>query len=61
MEFNQTTTFGVFAVLLVVLLGGTLTSPMPQSVSMMVSGGLLAFGVVTLYLGIKHGEYRATH
>jgi len=36
-------------------------SPMTTSTVMMVLGGLLVFGVVTLLLGVKHGESRATH
>jgi putative Ca2+/H+ antiporter (TMEM165/GDT1 family) len=58
-EFDQLTTGVVFAGLLAVLIGGTFMSPMQTSTVAMVSGGLLAFGVVTLLLGVKHGEYRA--
>ncbi|WP_327051557.1 DUF7333 family protein [Halomicrococcus gelatinilyticus] len=61
MKFDQTTTGIAFAVLLAVILGGTLTSGMPQQISMMVSVGLTVFGVVVLAIGVKHGEYRATN
>ncbi|MFB6202385.1 MAG: hypothetical protein ABEI98_10300 [Halorhabdus sp.] len=59
LEFDALTTGIAFLVLLGVLLGGTLMSPMQTSTVAMVSGGLIAFGVLTLLLGVKHGEYRA--
>lgn len=60
MEFDQPKAVGAFLVLLLIMLGGTFSSPMPMSVSAMVSGGLVVFGVLTFYIGIKHGEFRAT-
>lgn len=60
MEFDQRLTYGIFLVLLAVLVGGTVSSPMPTGLSAGISVGLVVFGVVTLFLGIKHGEYRAT-
>lgn len=60
MELDQPKAIGSFVVLLAILLGGTFTSPMPTNVSMMVSVGLIVFGVLTFYIGIKHGEFRAT-
>jgi hypothetical protein len=59
MKFNTTTTAIAFVVLLAILLGGTASSPMSTGTVMMVSGGLVVFGVLTLFLGVKHGEYRA--
>ena len=59
-EFNETVTGAIFAVLLLVIVGGTITSPMPQTLSIGISAGLLVFGLVTLFIGVKHGEYRAT-
>lgn len=59
MEFDTLTTGVAFVVLLGILLGGTVTSPMSSSTVMMVGGGLVVFGVLTLLLGVKHGEYRA--
>lgn len=56
MEFDARVTYGVPVLLLVVLVGGTVTSPMPTALSVGISAGL----VVSLLLGIKHGEYRAT-
>lgn len=61
MEFNQKQAIGLFVVLLVVLIGGTFTSPMSMGVKTMVGVGLLVFGLLTFYIGIKHGQYRATH
>lgn len=60
MEFDQTVTAVAFVVLFGVLAVGTYMSPMSPSTVGMVLGGLLVFGLVTLLLGVKHGEYRAT-
>ncbi|MHB9288241.1 hypothetical protein ACKVMT_14530 [Halobacteriales archaeon Cl-PHB] len=60
-DFDQTTTIVAFVVLFAALAGGTMMSPMQTSTVMMVLGGLFVFGVVTLLLGVKHGEYRAGH
>lgn len=60
MEFDQPKSIGAFVLLLLILVGGTFSSPMPTNISAMVSVGLLVFGVLTFYIGIKHGEFRAT-
>jgi predicted permease len=60
MKFDTKITAAAFVVLLAALLGGTFTSPMSQDTKMMVAGGQLVFLVLTLLLGVKHGEYRAT-
>jgi hypothetical protein len=60
MEFDARTTGAVFAVLLLVLVGGTVTSPMPTTISLGISAGLVVFGLLTLFVGVKHGEYRAS-
>ena len=59
MEFNATVTGVAFVVLFGVLAGGTLTSGMPPRITMMILPGLLVFMLLTLYVGVKHGEYRA--
>lgn len=59
MEFDLATTVGLFVVLFALLAVGTWQSPMSGSTVGMVLGGLLGFGVLTLLLGVKHGEYRA--
>jgi len=61
MEFDALKTAVAFLVLFGVLAVGTFMSPMTTSTVMMVLGGLLVFGVITLLLGVKHGEYRASH
>jgi hypothetical protein len=60
MEFDTTKTGIAFVALLAIIIGGTMMSPMSTSTVMMVSVGLIVFGLFTLLLGIKHGEYRAT-
>ena len=60
MEFDLPKTVGVFVVLFAIIAIGTFMSPMASSTVMMVLGGLLVFGLLTLFVGIQHGEYRAT-
>jgi hypothetical protein len=60
MEFDQTTTAVAFLGL--VALGGLalLGSPMGVStIAMMVVPSMLVFGAICLFIGVKHGEYRA--
>jgi hypothetical protein len=59
MEFTTTVTGAAFVVLFGILAVGTYMSPMSTSTVGMVLGGLLVFGLLTLFLGVKHGEYRA--
>ncbi len=59
MEFDLGKTVGAFVVLFAIIAIGTFMSPMASSTVMMVLGGLLVFGVLTLFIGIQHGEYRA--
>jgi hypothetical protein len=59
-EFDAVTTGVAFLVLFGVIAAGTFMSPMGTSTVVMVLGGLLVFGVLTLAVGVKHGEYRAT-
>ncbi len=61
MEFTQTNAVGALVVLLALLIGGTISSPMGTSLSLMISAGLLVFGVLVFWIGVQHGEYRATH
>lgn len=60
MEFDLPKTALVFLVLFAVLGAGTFMSPMSSDTVMMVLGGLFVFGLLTLTLGVKHGEYRAS-
>ena len=59
MEFDLGKTVGAFVALFAIIAIGTFMSPMTTSTVMMVLGGLLVFGVLTLFIGIQHGEYRA--
>lgn len=60
MEFDQSTTVGVFIVLLGAIVLATSYSPMQSSTVAIVSVGLGVFGIISLYIGVKHGEYRAS-
>lgn len=61
MEFDLTVTAVAFVVIVAILLGGTFSSPMSTSTKLMVGGGQVVFLALTLALGVKYGEYRATH
>jgi uncharacterized membrane protein YecN with MAPEG domain len=60
MEFNQVTTYGIFAAVVVAAVAALLVTEMmpPQIIFMMVAPSILVFGGLCLFLGIKHGEYR---
>lgn len=58
MEFDQTKTILVFLVLFGIVAVGTAMSPMSTATVAMVLVGIGMFGVVSLILGVKHGEYR---
>jgi hypothetical protein len=60
MEFDTRVTGAAFAVLFLVVGGGTITSPMPTTLRYGITAGLLVFGLLVLFVGIRHGEYRAT-
>lgn len=60
MEFDQTKTILVFLVLFGIVAVGTAMSPMSTATVAMVLVGIGVFGVVSLILGVKHGEYRGT-
>jgi hypothetical protein len=62
MEFNQLTTYGTFGVIVVAAVAALLvTEMMPQNIIlMMVAPSILVFGGICLFLGVKHGEYRAS-
>lgn len=60
MDFDRTTTAVAFVALVAVATGISLAMPMATStVFMMVVPSVAAFGLVTLYLGVRHGEHRA--
>ncbi|MFC5970570.1 hypothetical protein ACFPYI_04425 [Halomarina salina] len=61
MEFDATRTVAVFVVLVAIGTLGLFATPMDQStILMMVLPSLVVGGLVFLFLGVKHGEYRAT-
>ncbi len=63
MEFDLPKTAVVFLALIGVGVGGMIASDMmvTETILMMVAPSMVAFGLIMLALGVKHGEYRATH
>ena len=61
MEFDFAKTAAVFAVLIAVGIGGLIASGvmLTSTVLTMVAPSMVAFGLVCLFIGVKHGEYRA--
>lgn len=60
MEFDTTTTAIGFVLLVLIGVGVSWATPMGQrTVLMMVLPALVIYGLLTLALGVKHGEYRA--
>lgn len=61
MDFELSTPVAAvaFLVLVAVVAGGTLTSPMSETTKLMVTPGIVVFGVVALLIGVFHGQYRA--
>ena len=62
MEFDRTTTLGIFAVLIVIGAGGLLVSGVmaTSTVLMMVLPAMIVFGLVCLAIGVRYGEHRTT-
>ncbi len=63
MEFNTTTTVGVFVLVIALGIGALIGAPIPMAVEttlMMVLPSMAIFGAIMLAIGVKHGEYRAT-
>lgn len=60
MEFDLPRTAAVFVLLIVIGVGGLAGSDVMQTstVLMMVAPSMIAFGLICLGLGVKHGEYR---
>ncbi|TSD09559.1 hypothetical protein DP107_15585 [Haloglomus irregulare] len=61
MEFDTTVTGGIFVLIIAVAVGGLIGSNvMPtNTILMMVLPSMLAFGLICLGIGVKHGEHRA--
>lgn len=58
MEFDLVKTILAFLVVFGVIAVGTVMSPMDTSTVAMVLVGIGVFGVISLLLGVKHGEFR---
>ncbi|MCT9095893.1 DUF7333 family protein [Haloarchaeobius sp. HME9146] len=63
MEFDLQKTALVFLALIAVGTLALVAAPMmtTQTVLMMVTPSMLVFGLICLVIGVKHGEWRATH
>ncbi|WP_439025617.1 DUF7333 family protein [Haloarchaeobius sp. DT45] len=63
MEFDVQKTAIVFLALVALGTVALVAAPMmtTNTVLMMVTPSMLVFGLVCLLIGVKHGEWRATH
>lgn len=61
MEFDLPKTAAVFVALIALGTVGTMPMMTTGTVLMMVLPSMLVFGLIALAVGVKHGEYRATH
>ena len=61
MNFDLVRTAAVFAVLIVVGVGGLMSADVmaQETVLTMVAPSMAAFGVICVAIGVKHGEFRA--
>lgn len=60
MEFDQLKTGIIFLVLVAVMVSGSFMG-MPVGIAAPVSIGQIIVFALILFLGVKHGEYRASH
>jgi|AntDeeMinimDraft_4_1070355.scaffolds.fasta_scaffold00084_67 hypothetical protein len=62
MEFDLIKTVAAFLLINTIGVGALIGAPMmgTDTILMMVLPSMLAFGAITLALGVKYGEYRAT-
>ncbi|KYH27695.1 hypothetical protein HAPAU_03630 [Halalkalicoccus paucihalophilus] len=61
MEFDLPKTAAAFIALIALGVVGTTPMMGTGTVLMMVLPSMVIFGLVVLAIGVKHGEYRATH
>jgi len=61
MELDLPKTAGIFIALIAVGVGGLVGMGVMQTstVMMMVAPSMIAFGLICVFIGVKHGEYRA--
>jgi len=61
MEFDRTTTIGLFvAVIALGAIALTATPMQTSTVLMMVLPSMVVFGLITFGIGLKHGQYQAS-
>ena len=64
LEFDLSKTVAAFVLIVAAAVGALLTMPMgmtTDTILMMVMPSMAIFGAVMLVIGVKHGEFRATH
>ncbi len=63
MEFDTTVTAGLFLALIAIGFGGLFGMDVmgQDTLLMMVLPSMVAFGLICLGIGVKHGEFRATN
>jgi ABC-type Mn2+/Zn2+ transport system permease subunit len=61
MDFDLVRTAAIFAVLIVVGVGGLMSADVmaQDTVLTMVAPSMAAFGLICVAIGVKHGEFRA--
>jgi hypothetical protein len=61
MEFDRTTTIGLFVAVIAIGTIALIAAPMmaTQTVLMMVLPSMVVFGLITFGIGLKHGQYQA--
>ena len=60
MEFTRPVTIGLFVAIIAVGTLGVMPMMTTSTVLMMVLPSMAVFGLITLLLGVKHGQYQAT-
>jgi len=62
MEFNTPLTVGLFVGVIALGFGGLFVMDMMvlSTLLMMVLPSMVVFGLLTFFIGVKHGEYRAS-
>ncbi len=61
MEFDRKTTIGLFAGIIALGTLGVMPMMVTSTVLTMVLPSMVVFGLITLLLGVKHGQYQASH
>jgi len=60
MEFDRTTTIGLFVAVIALGAVALIATPMQTStVLMMVLPSMVVFGLITFGIGLKHGQYQS--